>query len=122
MRSRPGSRRSSRSGRADELVEELETLVREEPFRERLWRHLMLALYRGGRQADALAAYRRARSLLVEELGVEPGEELRELEQAILQHDGSAGDPAGRAAQPARAADELRRPRGRARRGGAVAR
>ena len=82
-------------GGADELVEELETLVREEPFRERLWRHLMLALYRGGRQADALAAYRRARSLLVEELGVEPGEELKELEQAILRHEVPPVTPPG---------------------------
>ena len=95
MRSRPESRRSSRSAAADELVEELETLVREEPFRERLWGHLMLALYRGGRQADALAAYRRARSLLVEEIGVEPGEELKELEQAILRHDVPPVTPPG---------------------------
>ena len=75
------------SGRADELVDELEALLDEHPFRERLWRHIMLALYRAGRQADALAAYHRARAALDEQLGIEPGEELRELEAAILRQD-----------------------------------
>jgi len=74
-------------GRAEELVDELEALVREHPFRERLWRHLMLALYRAERQADALAVYRRARAILAEELGLEPGEQLRALEQAILRQE-----------------------------------
>jgi predicted ATPase/DNA-binding SARP family transcriptional activator len=74
-------------GKSAELVEELETLVSEDPYRERLWRQLMLALYRSGRQADALAAYRRARTLLDEELGLEPGEELQALERAILRHE-----------------------------------
>ena len=74
-------------GRDAALVDELETLVAEHPYRERLWRQLMLALYRSERQADALAAYRRARSLLDEDLGLEPSEELRQLEQAILRHD-----------------------------------
>ncbi len=74
-------------GRAAELVEELELVVREHPYRERLWRHLMLALYRSERQAEALAAYRRARAILVEDVGLEPGEELRRLEQAILRHE-----------------------------------
>jgi DNA-binding SARP family transcriptional activator/pimeloyl-ACP methyl ester carboxylesterase len=77
-----------------ELVAELETLVREHPFRERLWGHLMVALYRTGRQADALAAYQRARARLGEELGLEPGGELRRLEQAILDHDPSLDGPA----------------------------
>ena len=54
------------------------------PVRERLWRLLVLALYRGERQADALAAYRRARAMLAAELGLEPDEELRRLEQAAL--------------------------------------
>lgn len=74
-------------GHAAELVEELEALVREHPFRESLWRHLMLALYRSGRQADALAAYRRARDLLSEQLGVEPGDELRQVQLAVLRHE-----------------------------------
>jgi predicted ATPase/DNA-binding SARP family transcriptional activator len=67
-----------------ETTGELERLVAEHPLRERLWRLLMLALYRDGRQADALDVYRRARAILTEELGLEPGEELRELEQAVL--------------------------------------
>ena len=74
-------------GRAGELVGELGTLVAQHPLRERPWRQLMLALYRCGRQADALAAYQRARRELVEELGIEPGPELRSLEQAILRQD-----------------------------------
>ncbi len=67
-----------------EVTGELERLVAEHPLRERLWQLLMLALYRGGRQADALAAYRWARDVLTGELGLEPGEELRELERAVL--------------------------------------
>jgi DNA-binding SARP family transcriptional activator/pimeloyl-ACP methyl ester carboxylesterase len=67
-----------------ELVGELELLVHEHPFRERLWSHLMVALYRSGRQADALEAYQRVRRLLLDELGLEPGGELRRVEQAIL--------------------------------------
>ena len=74
-------------GRSAELVDELEAVVREHPFRERLWRHLMLALYRSGRQADALAAYHRARAGLDEHLGIEPNEELRALEAAILRQE-----------------------------------
>jgi len=74
-------------GRSDGLVEELEALVERHPYRERLWRHLMLALYRADRQADALEAYRRARTLLAEELGLEPSEQLKELERAILRHE-----------------------------------
>ena len=70
-----------------EVTGELERLVAEYPLRERLWRLLMLALYRGGRQADALAAYRRARAMLAEELGLEPGQELRQLERAVLRHE-----------------------------------
>jgi DNA-binding SARP family transcriptional activator len=77
------------AGRHAELVAELEALVAGEPLRERLRALLMLALYRSGRQADALAAYRAARETLVEELGIEPGPELRELEAAILRQDES---------------------------------
>ncbi len=71
-------------GRHAAVVGELEALVRDDPLRERLWAHLMTALYRCDRQADALEAYSRARRHLVEELGLEPGPELRRLEQAIL--------------------------------------
>jgi DNA-binding SARP family transcriptional activator len=74
-------------GRAGEVTGELERLVAEYPVRERLWRLLVLALYRAERQADALAAYRRARQLLAEELGIEPGEELRALEEAVLRQE-----------------------------------
>jgi DNA-binding SARP family transcriptional activator len=74
-------------GRHLELVGELEALVREYPFRERLLGHLMLALYRSGRQTDALAAYRDARRMLVESFGVEPTPTLQELERAILRQD-----------------------------------
>src|SRR5436190_6053136 len=69
-----------------ELVGELELLVAEQPQRERLRAQLMLALYRSGRQADALAAYRDARAAL-DELGIEPSEELRALEKKILQQE-----------------------------------
>ncbi len=77
-------------GRHVELVAELERLVTEHPLRERLWRQLVLALYRSDRQADALAAYQRARSLLSEELGLEPSEELRALERAVLRQEVAA--------------------------------
>ncbi len=80
-------------GHHSEVVGELEVLVREHPFRERLWGHLMVALYRGGRQAEALAVYQRVRELLVEELGLEPGGELRRIEEAILNHDESLAGP-----------------------------
>jgi class 3 adenylate cyclase len=82
-------------GRHGELVGELEALVTEHPLRERLRGQLMLALYRAGRQADALAAYRDGRRLLREELGLDPGEELRKLERAILKQDAAlVGEPA----------------------------
>jgi DNA-binding SARP family transcriptional activator/tetratricopeptide (TPR) repeat protein len=74
-------------GRHAEVVGELGTLVREQPLRERLRGQLMLALYRSGRQAEALDAYADARRTLVEELGIEPARELRELHQAILEQD-----------------------------------
>jgi DNA-binding SARP family transcriptional activator/class 3 adenylate cyclase/WD40 repeat protein len=77
------------AGQSTELVSEIEALVREEPFRERLWGQLILALYRAGRQRDALDAYQRARRLLVDELGIEPGPDLRRLEAAILAQDPS---------------------------------
>jgi DNA-binding SARP family transcriptional activator len=72
-------------GRDAELVAELLELVAAHPLRERLRAHLMLALYRAGRQADALAAYRDTRAFLADELGLEPGEELRRLERLMLE-------------------------------------
>jgi DNA-binding SARP family transcriptional activator len=74
-------------GGADELVAELEALVARHPLRERLRRQLMLALYRSGRQAEALAAYRDARQTLLGELGIEPTRALQELEKRILAQD-----------------------------------
>ena len=74
-------------GRHAEVVERLEPLVAEHPYREGLRAQLMLALYRSDRQADALQAYQDARRTLVDELGIEPGERLRALERAILDQD-----------------------------------
>jgi len=74
-------------GRSGELVPELEALVAEHPFRERLLGQLARALYRAGRQAEALANLQTARHRLVEELGLDPGPQLRELERQILEHD-----------------------------------
>jgi len=74
-------------GRARDAVADLEPLAREHPFRERFHALLMIALYRTGRQADALAAYRSVRDTLVDELGVEPGPELRALELAVLRQE-----------------------------------
>jgi DNA-binding SARP family transcriptional activator len=91
-----------RRGRHAELVGELELLVRGEPLRERLRGQLMLALYRAGRQADALAAYRAARAMLGDELGLEPTPELRQLERAILTHDAALRAPGAPAARTSR--------------------
>ena len=90
-------------GRHGELAGELEALCRAHPLRERLWELLMLALYRAGRQAEALGAYTEARDRLVDELGIDPGPALRELEARILAQDPSlaAAGPAGLAAVPA---------------------
>jgi DNA-binding SARP family transcriptional activator len=74
-------------GRHDQLVAELESLVAEHPLRERLRGHLILSLYRSGRQVEALEAYRATRHTLVDELGIEPGLALQELERRILQQD-----------------------------------
>jgi len=83
-------------GRHSELVGELTQLALDHPWRERFHAQLMLALYRCGRQAEALSAYQRTRRMLVDELGVEPGRELRDLQAGIL-----AGDPALAAPGPA---------------------
>jgi DNA-binding SARP family transcriptional activator len=94
-------------GRHAEVVAELESLVSREPLRERLRAQLMLALYRCGRQADALAVYVDTRRRLADELGLEPGEELKRLQRAILAHE-PALDP------PPAAVGEAPRRRGRA--------
>jgi YVTN family beta-propeller protein len=80
------------------LVPELETLVREHPTRERLREELMLALYRSGRQVDALESYGDARRTLDDELGLEPGPRLQELERSILTHDPAIAAPPGNGA------------------------
>ena len=81
-------------GRHAELLGELEPLIGEHPYRERLRKQQILALYRSGRQKDALDAYRAARATLVDELGVEPGPELQELERAVLCQDPALAPPA----------------------------
>ena len=95
-------------GSDGELVPELESLIASNPLQERLRGQLMLALYRAGRQADALAVYRQTSVLLRDELGIEPGPELRELERAILAHDPalqrqSSGSPRERGSSRRRA-------------------
>ncbi len=81
-------------GRHAEVVDELRALVAEHPLRERLWAHLMLALYRCDRRAEALEVYRSARHGLVDELGLEPGPHLRELHHAVLSDDPRLANPA----------------------------
>ena len=82
-------------GRHGGVVSELGALVAEHPLRERLYQLLMVALYRCGRQADALAAYQKARRTLADELGIEPCQQLRQLERAILDQDPSLDPPPG---------------------------
>ena len=86
-------------GRHADVVGQLETLIAEHPYREGLRAQLMLALYRCDRQADALQAYQDARRTLIEELGIEPGERLRELERAILAQDPALAVPAEETAE-----------------------
>lgn len=74
-------------GRHEELVNELNGLIDSAPLRERLYGYRMLALYRSGRQAEALEVFRQARTTLIDEVGVEPGQQLRDLERAILNRD-----------------------------------
>ena len=74
-------------GEHREIVSALRATLDENPFRERVWGQLMLALYRGGRQVDALETFQEARRVLAEQLGLEPGPELRRLQEAILAHD-----------------------------------
>jgi YVTN family beta-propeller protein len=87
-------------GRHAELVPELEALAREHPLREGPRRLLMLALYRAGRQGDALAVYQDARAVLVQQLGLEPGQSLRQLEKAILAQDPALDPPRQVRARP----------------------
>jgi DNA-binding SARP family transcriptional activator len=89
-----------RLGEHSSLVPELESLVEAEPLREGPRRQLMLALYRSGRQAEALERYREGRRLLVDQLGIEPGRALQELEQAILRQDPALGERRGRTVPP----------------------
>jgi DNA-binding SARP family transcriptional activator len=97
------------------LVPELEALVHEHPLRERLYEQLMLALYRSGRQVDALERYQRARRKLLDEFGIEPGPRLKEIQQAVLNQDAALGEPE-------RGGAAVRRPRWpRARRRGSAA-
>jgi predicted ATPase/DNA-binding SARP family transcriptional activator len=78
-------------GASGQVIGELEALVSVHPLREGLWALLMLGLYRDGRQADALATYQRVRNTLADELGLDPGLQLQQLEQQILDHDASLG-------------------------------
>jgi DNA-binding SARP family transcriptional activator/ABC-type branched-subunit amino acid transport system substrate-binding protein len=94
-------------GRHAAVVPELDTLVARHPLRERFWEQLMLALYRSGRQTEALQAYRRARHVLVEEAGLEPGEPLRTLELAILAHDPALAPPPATGEPQTRADDDV---------------
>ena len=92
-------------GRHGELAAELDALTREHPFRERLWSQRIVALYRAGRQADALRAFQELRQNLADELGLEPSETLRRLESAVLRHDPDldfrpADRPGGAGASP----------------------
>ena len=82
-------------GRHTELIPELDALVAEHPYRERFRAQQMLALYRSGRQAEALAAYRRPAMAYVEGLGIEPGPTLKALERAVLDQDPALAAPAG---------------------------
>ena len=88
-------------GAGGEVIGELESLVAIHPLRESLWRLLITALYRAGRQADALEAYRRIRERLAEDLGVDPGPELRAVERRILLHDRRLTAPRHRGNLPA---------------------
>src|SRR4051812_45953275 len=87
------------AGRHREALAEIDGLLAAEPLREPLHARRVLALYRGGRQADALEAYRKARRTLIEQIGVEPGPELRRLHDAVLRQD-AALDPPGDGSRP----------------------
>jgi DNA-binding SARP family transcriptional activator/ABC-type branched-subunit amino acid transport system substrate-binding protein/DNA-binding beta-propeller fold protein YncE len=92
-------------GQHEELVSELESLVADEPLRERLRGQLMLALYRAGRQAEALATFQEGRRSLADELGLEPSESIQQLERQILEHDPALAAPETAAPEPRAQAD-----------------
>jgi predicted ATPase/DNA-binding SARP family transcriptional activator len=98
------------AGQAGELIPELEQLVGTHPLEERLWGQLMLALYRAGRQAEALDAYQRVRRLLSGDLGLEPGEQLTRLQQRILDQDPTLLVAAHTPARPTPPASSLPQP------------
>jgi predicted ATPase/DNA-binding SARP family transcriptional activator len=98
------------SGRHAECIGELEALCLQHPLRERVWALRMLALYRSGRQADALRSYDEARAQLVEQLGIEPGPELQRLRDRVLQQDASLLLVAPPAVRRSAAVTNLRRP------------
>ncbi|WKX69511.1 BTAD domain-containing putative transcriptional regulator [Streptomyces sp. XD-27] len=87
-------------GQHQEIVPELAAVVREQPLRERTLRHLMLALYRSGRRAEAMEAFRNARKQFIDELGLEPGPDLQQLHDAILRDDSSLDAPGTAPAAP----------------------
>jgi DNA-binding SARP family transcriptional activator len=86
------------SGGHSTVVSELESLTARYPLRERMWANLMLALYRSGRQAEALSTFERARQVLADELGADPSPELQRLHEQILHRDPALGVPARGAA------------------------
>jgi DNA-binding SARP family transcriptional activator/class 3 adenylate cyclase len=97
-------------GRHGELIAELLELIGSQPLRERPRAQLMLALYRSGREAEALEVYQQARTALVEEVGIEPGRSLRDLHQAILEQDPALDFPAEEPPQPEERAPSAPRP------------
>ena len=97
-------------GHGAELIADLERLVGAHPFRERLRAQLMVALYRAGRQAEALEAYQSARRTLVDELGIDPSEDLQELERAILRQDPRLRPPPRPADERPLPVEQARRP------------
>ena len=91
-------------GEHRELTPALRAALADSPFRERLWGQLMLALYRSGRQADALDTFQEARRVFADELGLEPGPELRRLQESILSHDPAIAASPGRPPAPRQSA------------------
>jgi DNA-binding SARP family transcriptional activator len=98
-------------GRHEDVTGELRALLSEHPLRERLYGFLMIALYRSGRQADALEVCRQARATLIAEIGIEPGQELRDLERAVLNRDASLDLPVSAPGAPGPAKKDAASPR-----------